>query len=316
VPHTPNISRDFLFVFYWHVPNLLMTQTEFFDKWRPKFLELMYSRAQFFPPADPTWDLMHCTFEADAEPDDPNPGGFSSKRLYKFGGYDNSFTSQNPIHQWFRFSDFLRIQHYYPTQANYIDLTNSFLNQCYQFSTGKGLTIYGVSANFQTGSIDGAGRNYESLGIPLSFWNEMLQDQRVTAPVFSHQLFPSCSTRWTDASSLIPLFYPLGPRKPRIYGQKDSAWWRQFHSEWRNGRKFTRQTSKLVAHPNAKGFGNDGTKDWKDSIRDAAKRVAVNVAQDAVKSAAKNLKDKAARAAGARIKKQATNALKEILRKR
>jgi len=113
-----------------------------------------------------------------------------------------------------------------------------------------------------------------------------------------------------------PSISPLGPRRARIYGQKDSARWRKFHAEWKLGRKFTRQTDKLVENPNDKGFGNDGTKDWKDGIRDAAKRVAVDAAKSAVASATKGITDRAAKKVGTAIKKRATNALKEILRKR
>lgn len=120
---------------------------------------------------------------------------------------------------------------------------------------------------------------------------------------------------WSAMHS-IRSFEPIMRRRPRIFGRSDKPAWREVHHEAFVGKKFTKQTKKLVDNPNDKGFGNDGTKDWKDGIRDAAKRVAVKVAKDAVKSAAKGLHDAASKKAGVAIKKRATNALKDILRKR
>lgn len=114
----------------------------------------------------------------------------------------------------------------------------------------------------------------------------------------------------------VPTALPLPKRQPRKFGRSARPAWLKFHSEWKTGRKFTRQTAKLTATPNDKGFGNDGTSDWKENIRDAAKRVAVDAAKAAVSSAAKGLSDAAAKKAGATIKKRAANALKEIIRKR
>lgn len=105
-------------------------------------------------------------------------------------------------------------------------------------------------------------------------------------------------------------------RRPRIFGRSDRPAWREIHKRAKFGVKFSRQRDKLVETPNDKGFGNDGTSDWKENVRDAAKRVAVDAAKAAVSSAAKGLSDAAAKKAGATIKKRAANALKEIIRKR
>jgi hypothetical protein len=113
-----------------------------------------------------------------------------------------------------------------------------------------------------------------------------------------------------------PRLIPLGKRRQRIYGRSDRPNWREVYTQAKFGKKFTKQRDKLVETPNEKGFGNDGTSDWKENIRDSAKRVAVDAAKAAVSSAAKGLSDAAAKKAGATIKKRAANALKEILRKR
>jgi len=290
-----------------------MTQDEFLEKWRSKFLELIRNRAGFLPPASPTWNLLICTFAYDSDPENPNPGGFNSKKLYKFGGYDTSFTSQNPIHQWFRFADFLRGQHYYTSASQLTQRDASFYNSCYQFATGKGQTDYGLSANFeQAAPTDGSGRNYANYGIPADWWYDFLTDQLQTEPRFPVRPYFACKVSFSDDSAKIPLFFPLGPRKPRYYGQKDSKSWREFVSEWKTGKKFTKQTKKLVATPNERGFGKEGTEEWKDKLLRGAKGAIGRVAKDAIKSAV----DKAVEEGGKRVvRKTLTKALGDRLKK-
>lgn len=113
-----------------------------------------------------------------------------------------------------------------------------------------------------------------------------------------------------------PVLERFERRKPRFAGRTALPKWIEQHETISIGRKFRRNKEKLVESPNDNGFGNDGTRTWKDGIRDAAKRVAVGAAKSAVASATKSLTDAAAKKAGARIKKRASSALKEILRKR
>lgn len=172
-------------------------------------------------------------------------------------------------------------------------------------------------------------------------WNEMLanwmnseNDDTLFAVDMDHYYFPSTRPVPWPGPGNFPwenwlVYFRLGnplvdqrmfsifqKRRARIFGRSDRPAWRDIHAAAKAGIKFKRNKEKLIASPNDNGFGNDGTRDWKEGIRDAAKRVAVDAAKAAVNSATKGIADAAAKKAGARIKKKAAAALKELLRKR
>jgi len=101
-------------------------------------------------------------------------------------------------------------------------------------------------------------------------------------------------------------------RRARIYGRSDRPAWRQIHDEWKTGKKFTLQTKKLKETPNERGFGKEGTEEWKDKLLRGAKSAIGRVAKDAIKSAV----DKAVEEGGKRVvRKTLTKALGDRLKK-
>lgn len=112
-------------------------------------------------------------------------------------------------------------------------------------------------------------------------------------------------------------YVPLGPRRPRIYGQKDSPSWRKFHKEWADGRKFTRHQSALVEHPNDKGYGNDAKGPTLYSkAKNKAVKILTDAAIDGLKAGAKTIKDRAKKKVASKLKASVLRKLKESVRKR
>jgi len=115
-----------------------------------------------------------------------------------------------------------------------------------------------------------------------------------------------------DEKISLPTFLPLPKRRPRKYGRSALPRWLEIYRELTIGRKFTRQTKRLQETPNERGFGKEGTEEWKDKLLRGAKNAVGRVAKDAIKSAV----DSAVKEGGKRVvQKTLTKALGDRLKK-
>jgi len=101
-------------------------------------------------------------------------------------------------------------------------------------------------------------------------------------------------------------------RRKRKAGRSALPKWLEQYDDLKKARRFKRNRNKLKKNPNAKGFGQSGTGGWKDKIRDAAKRIAVDAAKSAVSSATKGLTDDCAKRAGNAIKRRVAKTLRRL----
>jgi len=136
---------------------------------------------------------------------------------------------------------------------------------------------------------------------------------------------PSLLLTWSIAEqgSYAPLFSTLGPRRPRIFGRSDRPAWREIHHEAYIGKKFTKQTKKLVENPNESGFGNAAPapeKTFYDKAKDVMTKAVKQGLASGLRSGAKRLGERTAeqtpRGIGKKIRKSIEAKLREANRKR